>query len=244
MKLSHDALEAFKSHVLFVYPEEACGFVIDGAFVPITNTAETPLTTFRIDPFEYLKASKSGEVQAVLHSHPYKIDDHREWPPEWPSEADMQSWMGGDLPWGIVATEGEGTSEMIWLDDSEIAPLEGREWVHGITDCYALIRDWFRVNRNVTLMNGARNMEWWYSGQDLYSGNFAKAGFVEIPFHDATEGDLVLMQIRSPVVNHAAVITGPNQIMHHLIKRLSGYDQLSKWERIIVKTIRYVGPQC
>lgn len=244
MELSNECLEAFKAHVLAVYPEEACGFVVDGGFVPITNTAETPLETFRIDPIDYVKASKLGTVQAVLHSHPYKIDSHPQWPVEWPSEADMSCWMAGDLPWGIVATEGEGISQIVWLDESVIEPLEGREFLHGVHDCYGIIRDWFRVNRNVTLMNCPRNMEWWYAGKDLYSENFERAGFKAIPLVEAEAGDVVLMQVRSPVVNHAAVVTGPNQIMHHLIHRLSGTDQLSKWERHITTALRYVGPQC
>jgi proteasome lid subunit RPN8/RPN11 len=241
MKLSPDAHSAFVADVLKRYPQEACGFLVDGAYVPVANTSDTPLETFRIDPVDQARVRSMGEVQALLHSHPYSLNSRLRWPAQWPSTSDMEAWMAGTIPWGICATDGEGTTRLVWLDDAERAPLVGREFVHGIHDCYAVVRDWFFINRGIALINVARGIDWWSKGQNLYEENFERAGFVEVPLEAAQVGDVVLMQYRAKVINHAAVISGPNQILHHLFHQLSGYDQLNRWVAHIKKTVRYVG---
>lgn len=237
--LDEEQTELFRQHCLKEYPREACGLVVSGKFIPTPNSSETPLLTFRIDPIHLVKASQFGTVEAVLHSHPYKPSNRPVYPPEWISAWDMTHWMRNNLPWGIAACDGEGISQVLWYDDSKPAPLVGREFIHGLNDCYSAIRDWYRMERQITLPNYARDMEWWQKGEDLYSQNFAHAGFYEIPFEQVTTGDVVMFQVRSPVINHAAVVSNTNEILHHLIHRLSGHDQLSRWTRSIVKAVRY-----
>lgn len=243
MILGEQCLKDFEAHVLERYPEEACGLVVDGAFIPVPNSALEPTKTFRIDPLHYVKASAMGTVQAVLHSHPYQIAEQHKWPPEWPSAADMTGWLANNIPWGICATEGQGISQLVWLDEDNPEPLTGREFIHGINDCYSLIRDWFRLERGIALPNFARGMEWWTSGKDLYDENFERVGFRPIAMEELQVGDCVMFKVRSPVTNHAAVVTGSNQILHHLFHRLSGHDELAKWGRVINRAVRYIGPQ-
>lgn len=243
MKLLPKAHKEFELECVKQFPREACGFIIDDEFVPVPNSAEEPTQTFRIDPVHQVKASAMGAIQAVLHSHPYNKFNMPKWPVEWPTTPDMASWMKGNIPWGISATCGEGISQPVWLDESYIAPLEGREFIHGINDCYSLIRDWYRINKQVVLPNFARGTEWWYAGKNLYDDHFEEAGFYTIPLEQAEIGDVILMQAASPVTNHGAIVVGPNQILHHLFNRLSGVDSLKKWDRCIVRAIRYKGQQ-
>lgn len=240
MILTAKTQEAFRNHVLEVYPEEACGLVVGGRYIKCDNVAENKLTNFKIDPLKIIKYS--GKIQAVLHSHPYKLGAPQKWDPVWPTTADMRNWMQDSIPWGIVSTDGEGISQFVWMDDSTWEPLEGREFIHGVHDCYSIVRDYFR-EKGITLPNYARGVEWWDKGQDLYSENFQKAGFVEIKKEEATVGDCCLFQVRSPVINHAAVITGEDEIIHHMFHRLSHKDSMARWERQIVKYVRYQGPQ-
>lgn len=239
--INASVLEDFTKHVISEFPKEACGFVIDDKYIPVPNSSATPLTSFRIDPLHRVKAEAMGKIQAVLHSHPYDKFNCGRWPAEWPTTHDMRSWMEDEIPWGIVSTCGEGISRLVWLDSSKTEPIVGREFIHGVNDCYSLIRDWFKLNKEVELPNFARGIEWWYDGKDLYDENFRQAGFIDIDLSQATIGDCVMMKVASPVTNHAAVIVGQNQIMHHLFNRLSGVDSLSKWNRCIVRAVRYVG---
>ena len=59
-----------------------------------------------------------------------------------------------------------------------------------------------------------REDSWWIKGQNLYLENFEKAGFIETDKLEYGVG--LLMQINSPVPNHAAVYIGNNQIIQHL----------------------------
>ena len=147
--------------------------------------------------------------------------------------------MGSNIPWGICCTDGSGISALVWLDEDHPDALVGREFIHGINDCYSLVRDWYKLERGITLMNFARGMDWWYHGEDLYDSNFERAGFCTVSMDELQVGDVLLFKVRSEVTNHAAVYTGTNEILHHLFHRCSGYDGLAKWNRVINRAVRF-----
>jgi cell wall-associated NlpC family hydrolase len=115
------------------------------------------------------------------------------------------------------------------------APLLGRQFFHGVLDCYTLIRDWYEREAGIALPDFERSDDWWTKGQDLYMQGFAAAGFARIP--DGAElraGDVILMAVRAPVANHAGIYLDtralaeapdlhrvPNAMLHHLYGRLS-----------------------
>ncbi len=232
--------DTFSAHCVKEFPREACGLLVDGNFIPCPNTHEEPTKHFRIDPLHYAKASAMGKVEAILHSHPYNKFNPPRWPAEWPTTADMNGYFSTAVPWGIVACDGEGITQPVWLKD-EPEPLVGREFIHGINDCYSLIRDWFRLERGIVLKDFARGMEWWLNSANLYEDNFQAAGFSEVDQAEATIGDVVLIKYMSPVINHGGVITGTNELLHHQFHRLSGHDRLDKWSRKIEKVVRFTG---
>jgi len=54
----------------------------------------------------------------------------------------------------------------------ENARYENRPFIHGIFDCYTLIRDFFRREHNILLpTNIQRTWEWWLQGENLYLDN-------------------------------------------------------------------------
>ena len=243
MELSKKASDKWQAHVLKQYPNEACAFVVDGAIFPVKNLAKEPAKHFKVSSLDRLKAHKKGEVQAFLHSHPYKLEEFNdEWNPAWMSFADMKSWIADNIPWGIVATDGEGLSQMIWYDDSmeAIEPFEGREFVWGKNDCWTVMRDYYRVKLGIQLMNFPRGAGWWEEqGVNLYVENFKPGGFVEVDLADIRVNDILLMRYHNDVIVHGALVTDTNQILHHCMNRLSGYDTLAKWHRQVEKVIRY-----
>ena len=104
--------------------------------------------------------------------------------------------------------------------------LLGRTFVHGRQDCYSLIRQFYADNFNILLRNYARPDDWWSTGGNLYMDLFRAEGFELFhgPPQEWEPADLVLMAIRSTVVNHAGVFVENGQILHHLLGGLSRVD--------------------
>lgn len=66
----NDAIkQAILEHAAQCYPKEACGLIVDDAYLPCKNIAADD-ERFEIDPSDYIKCSLLGDIKAVVHSHP------------------------------------------------------------------------------------------------------------------------------------------------------------------------------
>ncbi len=218
-------------HAQSEYPREACGLVvkIDGVdtFRPCLNQAQDAAQHFVIAAHDYAEAEDAGEIIAVFHSHPNA--------PCHPSEADRVACEASGLPWHIVGLPSGQWSEC--APSGYLAPLEGRPFVHGILDCYSLVRDYYQRVMGITLPDYARADDWWQHGGNLYRDNFRAAGFREIELRDAKVGDMILMQVQAPVENHAAILLDGNVILHHLHGRLSCRETYAGYWRKVTRTV-------
>lgn len=214
-------------------PRESCGLVIvekgREVFVPCQNLSEVD-DNFILDPKDYAAAEERGEIVRVIHSHCYIRAR--------PSEADKVSCEASGLPWSIVSVP---NGEWHHFEPSGFkAPLVGREWAHGVLDCYSLIRDYYKEVLSIEIPDFDRNYEWWLKGENIYIENFAKAGFREIPHDQIREHDVILMQVASKVVNHGAVYLGEGKILHHIHRRLSSREVFSGYYlKHTVKVLRH-----
>ena len=100
----------------------------------------------------------------------------------------------------------------------------GREFVFGVVDCYTLVRDWYAREYGIQLRDYDRRDKFWDRGENLYMDNFAAEGFSKIPLEEVQRGDLILMNLVSPLPNHAAIYLGDQQVLHHVQGRLSSRD--------------------
>lgn len=229
---SPDTIQAMMEHARADYPRESCGLVIDGEYLPRKNSAEFPEKDFKISPQAVAAADRKGCIQAVVHSHPSA--------PAYPSRADMIGQIKTDLIWGIVPMlKGWPEWPFFWGGNTPIPPLVGREFRSGVTDCYALVRDWYRLERGLALPEYARSFDWWQSGENMFMENFKSAGFE--PVEDKPrKGDVALIQVRSAVVNHCGLILDNGLMMHHLSNRLSGSEPLGRWQKYVRMIVRKV----
>lgn len=225
-------IEAIREHAKAEYPRECCGLVIvergKPVYVACTNMAETPAAHFALSPLDYAQAENRGEILRIVHSHP---DIHPA-----PSEADKVSCELSGVPWLIVNWP---TGQIVEFEPSGYqAPLIGRTFAHAVLDCYSLIRDYYRQELGIELMDFKRREEWWLKGDNLYLQGFGEAGFIEAD--PMREHDVLLMQIGSPVINHAAIYIGNNQILQHCAGRLSSRDVYGGgWRRATIKIVRH-----
>ena len=142
-------------------PQEACGLILSDPmmgerfYYPCQNIAADPLNFFEISPEEQIEAEKLGWIEAIVHSHPNGEPVL--------SLADRQVFAHTDCDWLLVC-EGK------WQRFPKIAPLVGRTFEHGKTDCYTLFKDfYFLAGLDMDEFN--RPDEWWHNGQNLYLDN-------------------------------------------------------------------------
>ena len=208
--------KASEAHAINEYPRESCGIVVDDKYIPCKNLS-TNKDSIKINPKEHPHHWMNHSVQAIIHSHPNG--------PLYPSEADMLSQVKTNLPWGIIGTNGQTCDNAFWLGDNlSILEYVGRPFRHGVTDCYTLIRDWYRKEEDVVLPVFPRGWFWWKEGKQFYNECFNKAGFEKVNVHNNPQvGDVFFAQIKSPTPNHAGIYVGKGKILHHCGSN-EGYD--------------------
>ena len=211
-------------------PKESCGLLLNikgkERYYPCRNLSMTEHQCFIIDPEDYVKADNIGDIIGVVHSHPIT-------PPN-PSQADKIGCEDSNLPWHIVNPK---TQQWAYLEPCGYKPpILGRQWVWGVTDCWALVRDWYREEKAIDLMKGIRPLcpeQFVNSPMSEEHGdghNFLRqAGFRLLEPNEKLEnGDVLLMSIFSKGLNHAAVFVN-GDVLHHLTDRLSCIEPYSEW---------------
>jgi proteasome lid subunit RPN8/RPN11 len=224
-------INAIKAHARAEYPRECCGVVIaigrKEEYVPCRNLADG-MDDFKLSAEDYADAEDRGRIISIVHSHPNAS--------ALPSEADKIACEKSGLPWHIISL---GETEFGEIRTHEPCgykpPLVGRQFLHGVTDCYAIIRDYYERELGVALPDFERDDDWWNNGQNLYMDGYRAAGFTPLQDGETLDvGDMIFMQIRSPVVNHAGLYLGrstlkesphlhpvPDAMLHHMYGMLS-----------------------
>lgn len=227
MELSEEVKIKFEGHAKCDWPREACGIVavVKGRqyYFDCKNIAPGK-EDFILDPVDFMRVEdfvteRAGTIVAIIHSHPFTRPR--------PSMADLQGCEQSALPWFIFSTPLN-----LWHSfepSGYQAPLIGRPFKHGIFDCYSAMRDWYGRNLGITLKDYDRDPEWWKKGQDLLMGNFQSCGFVQVVDEPIEVGDVLLINIHSPVVNHCAVYIGNDQVFHQTMNRLSSREVYGGW---------------
>ncbi|SHO57832.1 C40 family peptidase [Vibrio quintilis] len=237
--LKQDIIEAIQQHALACYPEESCGFIFPDRYAPQRNVSPTPAQHFRISR-QAMTEARAEHIVAIAHSHP---DGNH-----FPSLMDMQGQISTGVPWYICNIDQGRVTDFFGWGKPGMTPLTGRPFRHGVTDCYAIIRDYFFRHRRVTLNDYPRSWEWWKSGEDLYEKYFRQEGFSVIESSEVEAGDVFLAAIASRQINHGGVYTGNGLILHQLGNqhgyapdRLSCRTPVTPWLKHIKYWIRYDG---
>lgn len=243
MSVLHRITDIARQHILNhaqdLAPIECCGLLVelDGTsdvyYVPCRNVFPNGQDRFQIDPAEWaaVEDEPRARIVGVLHSHPNASAN--------PSMADRVGCERSGLPWVVVGLPSGVMKEV--LPTGWQAPYTGREFSHGVLDCYTLIQDWYirEPDLAIELPDFDREDDWWTRGDDLYMKHLAEAGFYLVQ-GALQRHDVVLMRIRAQQANHGAIYQGNGVLLHHLVGRLSCTDVYGGfWERNTVGVARH-----
>jgi len=216
--------ESALNHAKEQDPKESCGLLLNikgkERYHPCRNLSLTDHQCFIIDPEDYVKADDRGEIIAIIHSHPIT-------PPS-PSQADKVSCEHSGLAWHIVNPK---TEEWGYCEPTGYkAPLLGRQWVWGISDCWSLVRDWYKETKNIELRDWERPITLEDFNKDpMFERCAWRTGFRQLrPEEQLQNGDLLFMSIFGKGLNHVAVFLN-GEVLHHLTDRLSCREPYSAW---------------
>tara|TARA_R100001163_G_scaffold52212_1_gene39584 strand:+ start:3195 stop:3896 length:702 start_codon:yes stop_codon:yes gene_type:complete len=217
-------------------PKESVGLLINirgkEKYYPCRNLSMTAHQCFILDPEDYVAATNLGEVSAIVHSHPIN--------PPTPSQADKIGCENSNLPWHIVNPQ---TEEWGYLEPCGYKPpILGRQWVWGITDCWSLVRDWYKEELGISLRDWQRPTTLEDFNKDpMFERCAWRTGFRELRSDEKLKnGDLLFMSILSNNLNHVAIFIN-GDVLHHLTDRLSCREAYSEWLlKCTGKRLRYV----
>lgn len=226
-----------RQQAIETFPEEGVWLVTEKGCRQVENIHEHPTKFFQVSPEDSLKASREG-LLAVIHSHCEGTAA--------PSAEDMALFEQLQIPCGILSTDGESTSDFVWMTN-DIPELEGRGFIHGVSDCFSLARDYYRL-QGIELDYIPRDWNWWATGDNLIEDLFEANGFYEISKDEAREGDGWLCQIRGDVIHHCGIYLGNELILHHPganqpidSSKLSVKEPIFRFLPYITKFVRYRG---
>lgn len=245
MQLTDEIKAAIQAHAAECFPAECCGLIVNNAYVPCRNISKHA-DQFEIHPNDLAAAEDLGEIQAFVHSHPNASARA--------SELDLLQIELHQKPWVICAYP--DIEFQVYEPCGYRAPLVGRNYIHGIQDCYSIVRDFYERELGVYLPDYEREDAWWESkeSKSLYLDGFGEAGFVEV--NDLQYGDVMLCRVgRTEHVNHAVIWLGDNGllkseqteacigsalILHHPYGRKSVREVFGhQWQERVVKVVRY-----
>lgn len=204
MTLTNKLKEAIIDHAAREYPKESCGLVVNKEYIPCRNIAEDPTSFFIINPIDFVKAESKGDIEAYVHSHPNGSAE--------PSEPDLVNMTRNGKAWIICGYIPDELIEVKkHLPTDFVLPLLGRQYYHGLQDCYTLIKDYYLRELDIVLNNYDRSDKWWEEEKtkSLYLDNFKNEGFIEVMDNTINKHDVILFKLgKTYHVNHAGIFLG------------------------------------
>lgn len=232
-----------KAHALREFPNEACGYICVNFLGEVTvleceNVAHNKRGRFVVDPKMEAVAEKHGNIVAFYHSH---ADEFLRPEQDKFSKEDLDIAYEACLPALLYVTPQDTWH---YYRPSTYLPTDliGRQFVWGIWDCYSLVKDYYRLHKNITLGDYfAPDKADQHSdfGYEAFVKN--EKGLKEVTFEELQKDDIIVFQIKSKYWNHSAIYLGDNEFLHQPLGRISSKGMLDdRIQKYIVKIYRHV----
>jgi len=231
MTLTEQIKNEIKSHAKLERPRECCGFIIDEVKVyKAKNIAHDNENKFKISPEDYVAASSLGEITAIYHSHPNTEAKF--------SEYDKFNSINHKITY-ILYTLKDNSFTQFDPSLSDFNDYIGRSFKIGLSDCYTLMRDFYKNELNINLNNYKRDENWKSYLTELFDKKFINEGFQEVTGLQKYDCILTKDRHKGPSC-HIAVYLGGGLMLHQPPNSYSKIEEYSdRHKKITNKIIRH-----
>lgn len=228
--LSDQIKQSIKDICLQDLSKESCGFVVSRVseiiVLQVKNISENPVHFFEIAPADYVKAERMGEIIHIFHSHNSDVLDF--------SEFDKKNSERLKIPYILYCTKTDEFKQ--YVPQNYINKYENREFVFGKTDCFNLIIDYYREQKNMIIPNflSDRDALWNNRITDLLGQFLDRTPLKET--HILEQDSILVLDYKNNRY-HFAIYLGNDLILHHPRDSKSIIEPLDTVKR---KLIRYI----
>jgi len=236
--LTSQQQDIIKAEALEHTDTEVCGFIMDnGSVMSCQNIHTEPHDQFQIDTAHFIQYEQ--HISSIYHSHIIDNDNF--------SPTDVALYYSHELPLVLYST----TRNIFRVaDPSGEQPLEDRPFCYGINDCYSLVRDYYWQKLGIKLGNYPRGEtaqgivpDWNKREWDWIDKQFEQEGFISITdAGDLQTHDVIAMSLGAHTlgIDHLAIYTGDDRIIHQLMNRPSRVDIWGDpWRNYSIKYLRH-----
>jgi cell wall-associated NlpC family hydrolase len=121
--------------------------------------------------------------------------------------------------------------------------LEGRAFHLGVTDCFTLVRDFYKKNFDIDMPDFSRPNDWKPEEDNMIDNLYEVAGFEKLDVDlnwPPRPADLLVCTVGGAVPNHLVVVLGGNEIIHHKVGMFSAKETMRPaWRRYTSYILRH-----
>ncbi|OAT38668.1 NlpC/P60 family protein [Proteus myxofaciens] len=222
---NHGIPENIIQHITDSIPNMICGVLsLDddkSEFKPCVNTSPTPEQGAMMDADLLGSLRHSHEITHVICSVPDALSR---------DVSDYQAMSDRDsLPYLLVLWP--SLQSLTIFPQTEL-DYENRPYIYGKYDCYSLIRDYFLREEGIVLNDYPREVYSLDPEKNIFEIQAPEEGFVKIEDTSLQSGDMLIFNLPSTRLQHAAIYMGNGQMLHHLPPGLSCREAYSeKWKK-------------
>lgn len=213
MQLTDKNKREILDHFAVEYPNECCGLIVDGEYVPCDNLARGE-HEFKIHPREIVRHRKG--LQAIVHSHPHTTAAL--------SPFDKQQLQAFNIPWVIT----DGKDFRIHDPAAAPVPLIGRSFIPGVQDCLTLVQDYYERELGIIIEDVPRCPSRYKdpTKPNMIDLHFERLGFEKRQLKGGLQPhDVVVTETDTPGHgDHFMIFLGGYQIQSEDTVPLSGTD--------------------
>lgn len=240
MLLNNNLKQEIRQHALSRSEEEVCGFICFNLFSHIkeiyrcNNSISNRANSFSISPLDYVRASRSGEILAVYHSH---INNNVEF-----SLSDKINSNNHEIPFILYNVKQNIFNE--YIPNNYDNTYVGREFKYGKSDCLSLVKEYYKKELNIDIIDKFLNRteKWFEENSSAFLEGWKrdnpKFRVVDKPQkHDVLLFNYYKM-IKAP--HHVGVYLGNDIFLHHPRHKYSLIEYYSNsFKKRTIYTLRY-----